>query len=387
MMKNEHTLLTLAGVFTLGLVAYVELGRLSGSPYILWSMLGYMFFLLCFLPISTGYSHKFPPYFSQGLLTGQILVALVSLLVNQGPVAPVLLVVWAGQLPDFFSRRLAFIQVAISALCFYAIMLFCWTDASPIISSLVYLGFQLFALSSSFVRVSERNARQRVEQLNQQLQATRILLAQSSRQEERMRIARDLHDVLGHQLTALNLQLEILQHKVPDELQNAVQQSKGLAKELLENIRQVVRDQRNLLSLDIRQAVQALVVHIPQIEIQIEGELQLDAMQLAEQIVLCIQEGISNALRHGQATRINLTLEQQSNSIQIFLDDNGRGLVAGSGSGSGNGTGLQGMRERLAAYGGLVELSVLTQGCRLAILFNLETSVGSPKSAQPPGSA
>lgn len=366
MMKNEHILLTLAGVFTLGLVAYVELERLSGSPYILWSMLGYIFFLMCFLPISTGYSRKFPPYFSQGLLTGQILVALVSLIVHQGPVAPVLLVVWAGQLPDFFSRRLAFIQVAVSALAFYTIMRLCWTDAYPVISSLIYLGFQLFALSSSFARVSERNARERVEQLNQQLQATRILLAQSSRQDERVRIARDLHDILGHQLTALNLQLEILQHKVPDELRETVQQSKGLAKELLENIRQVVRDQRNLLSLDIRQAVQALLAHIPQLEIQIEGELRLDSVQLAEQIVLCIQEGISNALRHGHATRINLMLEQQSNEIKISLDDNGRGLVAGAG----NGTGLQGMRERLSTYRGLVELSALAQGCRLAISLN-----------------
>lgn len=366
MMKNERILLSVAGSFTLALVAYVELERLSGSPYIVWSLLGYLVFLLCFLPISTGYSRRFPLYFSQGLLTGQIVITLTSLIVHQGPVAPVLLVVWAGQLPDFFSRRLAFTQVVMSALAFYLIMRLCWTDAYPVISSVVYLGFQLFALSSSFARVSERNARERVEQLNQQLQATRILLAQSSRQDERVRIARDLHDILGHQLTALNLQLEILQHKVPDELRETVHQSKGLAKELLENIRQVVRDQRNLLSLDIRQAVQALVAHIPQLELHIDGELQLDSVQLAEQIVLCIQEGISNALRHGHATRINLMLEQQANTIKIFLDDDGRGLVAGLH----NGTGLQGMRERLSSYGGVIELSALAQGCRLAISLN-----------------
>lgn len=60
-MKNERIILTLAGVFTVGLVAYVELERLSGSPYFLWSMLEYLVFLICFLPISTGYSRKFPP--------------------------------------------------------------------------------------------------------------------------------------------------------------------------------------------------------------------------------------------------------------------------------------------------------------------------------------
>jgi len=368
-MKNEHVLLTLAGVFTWVLVTYVELERLSGSPYILWSALGYLLFLVCFLPIGTGYSRKFSRQYSQLLLIGQVLVTLALLVVHHGPVAPVLLVVWAGQLPDFFTRRLAFIQVLISAISFYFIMLFCWVDSYPIITSLIYLGFQLFALSSSFARVNESKAREHVEQLNQQLQATRILLAQSSRQDERVRIARDLHDILGHQLTALNLQLEILQHKVPHELREPVQQSKGLAKELLENIRKVVRDQRNLLSLDIRQAVQALAANIPRVELHIEGELQLDSVQLAEQIVLCIQEGISNALRHGQATRINLILEQHSQVIKIFLEDNGRGFT----SGSENGTGLQGMRERLSTYGGLVELSALIQGCRLSISLTTDS--------------
>ncbi len=362
-MKNEHILLTLAGAFTWMLVTYVELGIASESPYFFWSLLGYLCFLICFLPISTGYSQKFPLIYSQALLMVQVLLALGLLVVHQGPVAPVLLVVWSGQLPDFFSRRTAFVQVIVSGLLFYGIMFFWWVDGSPVITGLIFLGFQLFALSSSFARVNERKAREHVEQLNRELQATRILLAQSSRQDERVRIARDLHDVLGHQLTALNLQLEILQHKVPDELRETVQQSKGLAKALLENIRQVVRDQRHLLSLDIRQAVQALLVHIPQLEMHIEGELQLDSVHLAEQIVFCIQEGISNALRHGKATRINLVLEQQSGVIKIFLDDNGRGLVAGSN----NGTGLEGMRERLAAYGGSAELSELAQGCRLAI--------------------
>lgn len=94
-MKNERIILTLAGVFTVGLGAYVELERLSGSPYFLWSMLEYLVFLICFLPISTGYSRKFPPYVSQGLLMAQIFVALVLLMTHRGSVTPVLLVVWA----------------------------------------------------------------------------------------------------------------------------------------------------------------------------------------------------------------------------------------------------------------------------------------------------
>jgi signal transduction histidine kinase len=365
-MKSENLLLTLAGFFTWAVVAYIEVSGLVASPNVWWVIIGFVFFLAAFLSLSCSYPKNVSLRFSQIVLFLQLFLALALLLFCQGPVVPVLLVLWSAQLPYFFAQRIAIVMIVVSVLLFYCIMIFLWDESYPIITGLIYFGFQLFSLSSSFARVNERNAREHVEQLNQQLQATRILLAQSSRQEERVRIARDLHDILGHQLTALNLQLEILQHKVPDELRETAQQSKSLAKELLENIRQVVRDQRNLLSLDIRQAVQALVVHIPQLEMQIENELQLDSVQLAEQIVLCIQEGISNAVRHGQSTRINLVLEQQSNSIKIFLDDNGRGLIAGSN----NGTGLQGMRERLAPYGGIVELSALAQGCRLAISLN-----------------
>ncbi len=362
-MKSENLLLTLAGFFTWAVVAYIEVRGLVGSPNVWWVIIGFVVFLASFLSISCSYPKNLSLRFSQALLFLQVFLAMALLLFCQGPVAPVLLVLWAAQLPYFFAQRIAILMIVVSVFLFYCIMISLWDESYPIITGLIYFGFQLFSLSSSFARVNERTAREHVEQLNQQLQATRILLAQSSRQEERVRIARDLHDILGHQLTALNLQLEILQHKVPEALRETAQQSKGLAKELLENIRQVVRDQRNLLSLDIRQAVQALVAHIPQMEMQIEGELQLDSVQLAEQIVLCIQEGISNAVRHGQAIRINLMLEQQSNSIKIFLDDNGRGLIAGAN----NGTGLQGMRERLVPYGGQVALSALTQGCRLAI--------------------
>lgn len=365
-MKSENLLLSLAGFFTWAVVAYIEMSHLEGSPYLWWVVIGFVLFLAAFLSISCSYPKAASLGFSRLLLFLQMFLALALLLFCQGPVAPVLLVLWSAQLPYFFAQRISIAMIFVSVLLFYVIMIFLWDKSYPIITGLIYFGFQLFSLSSSFARVNERNARERVEELNQQLQATRILLAQSSRQDERVRIARDLHDILGHQLTALNLQLEILQHKVPEDLRDTVQQSKGLAKELLENIRQVVRDQRNVLSLDIRQAVQALVVHIPQLEIHIEGELHLDSVRLAEQIVLCIQEGISNALRHGHATRINLMLEQQSNEIKISLDDNGRGLVTGSN----NGTGLQGMRERLAPYAGVVELSARVQGCRLAMSLN-----------------
>ncbi len=362
MNKDKH-LLTLAGFITWGAVAYVEFGRLADSPFLWLSIVGYSIFLLLFLTVGSGYVDKIPLRHTQIILITQLLIALLLMLVHAGQISPVLLVVWAAQLPDYFSRRNAVIQVIISNLLFYCIQISLWHFDSAVINSLIYLGFQLFALSTSFARVSERRSREQLEQVNQQLLTTRIILAQSSKQDERLRIARDLHDILGHQLTALNLQLEILQHKVAGDLQASVADTKNIAKQLLDNIRAVVRNQRAPLTVDIRQAVQALSLRLPQLQLTIDGELQLESAELAEQLLLCIQEGISNALRHGRATQINLSLRQQDKKITILLDDNGRGCTDNINPGSG----LLGINERLQNFNGTIALTPLAQGTRLRI--------------------
>lgn len=367
--KTEYLLLTLAGVCTWALVALVEFVALKNVPYRMWMASGYVLFLVCFLLIASGHLQSAFKRFGKLLLWFQLCVVSALLFAHTWIVAPVLLVVWAGCLPDYFSRRNSVLLVLMSSVLFCISLRLNWKGFSSLITALSYFGFQFFALSSSFARVSERIAREHVEQLNQKLLATRVLLAQSSRQEERARIARDLHDVLGHQLTALNLQLEILHHKVPDDLSESVLQSKSLAKSLLENIRSVVRDQRHLMSLDIRQAIQALASHIPQLQLNIVGELKLESVQLAEQLVLCIQEAISNALRHGHATQITIDLTQTSDEITIVVDDNGRGLNPTKEFG----VGIVGMRERLSAYDGRVELIEKTLGCRLLIQLNLHS--------------
>lgn len=383
-MTNDRNLLTLAGVITWAAVAYIEFQRLITSPYAVFGMAGYLIFLLLF--VSVTYRLNYRPYYRRHkiFLLLQLVIALSLLFIYRSDVAPVLLVVWAAQLADYFSRRQAILLVLLSNFIYFLIMSEYWHYSNQVINSLTFLGFQIFALATAFARVSELRAREELEQANQQLLATRIILAQSSKQEERLRIARDLHDILGHQLTALNLQLEILQHKVDPALQNSVTDTKQLAKQLLENIRSVVRDQRTSTCVDIRHAVQTLAARLPELELEVTGNLRLESAHLAEQLLLCIQEGISNAVRHGNAKKIQLFFQQnlQANSppigdeynhtsitnqaIAIQIDDNGQGctsLVPGNG--------LKGMRERLAPFDGHVELIPLNPGCRLAI--KLET--------------
>lgn len=366
-MTNDKHLLTLAGIITWSAVAYIELQRLAGSPYAVYGILGYLAFLVLFTTVVYQLGNRQYHRRHRIFLYLQLLIALLVLLIHPTDFAPVLLVVWAAQLADYFSRRQAILLVLLSNLLFYLIIFTHWQFRSHVTLALTFLGFQMFALGTAFARVNERRAREELEQVNQQLFATRIILAQSSKQEERLRIARDLHDILGHQLTALNLQLEILQHKVDQSLQHSVMETKQLAKQLLENIRAVVRDQRTSVAVDIRQAVQALTLRLPELTLSIHGNLQLESTQLAEQLLLCIQEGISNALRHGNAKNIQLNLQQDQHKIFIAMDDQGSGCSLPIKPGNG----LTGMQERLAQFNGRAELIPQASGCRLSITLEL----------------
>lgn len=366
-MSNDKHLPILAGIITWSAVAYIEFQRLVGSPYAIIGIAGYVTFLILFAAVVYHLGNR--QHYAQHriFLHLQLTLALLLLLIHPSDFAPVLLVVWAAQLADYFSRRHAILLLLFSNLMLYTIIFLYWKIDNHVVVALTYLGFQLFALGTAFARVSEKQAREELEQVNQQLLATRIILAQSSKQDERLRIARDLHDILGHQLTALNLQLEILQHKVDQELQSSVTETKQLAKQLLESIRAVVRDQRTPLTVDIRQAVEALATRLPELTLEIHGDLQLESAQMAEQLLLCIQEGISNALRHGNTHYIHLNLQQDQHCIHISIDDQGVGCSLPIKPGSG----LTGMQERLAQFNGRAELISQPTGCRLSIALEL----------------
>ena len=84
----------------------------------------------------------------------------------------------------------------------------------------ISLAFQLFALITASVAKSESRARSELDRANAELRATRELLAESSRIGERSRISGELHDVLGHNLTALNIHLEVAKHLAEGKLLN-----------------------------------------------------------------------------------------------------------------------------------------------------------------------
>src|SRR5205807_1519190 len=168
---------------------------------------------------------------------------------------PVLLVIIAAQL-GAFPPRFALLAIAANSIVLGFIV--SRTDASPIIYALVYFAFSLFSLFSMHVAHSEMEARKALAEANAELRMTTELLEISSRTSERLRIARDLHDLLGHHLTALSLNLEVASHLAAGEAKESVEKSQAITKELLADVRAVVSRLREDEPVDLATALNAL---------------------------------------------------------------------------------------------------------------------------------
>src|SRR5258707_14419436 len=126
-----------------------------------------------------------------------------------------------------------------------------------------YVGFQVLALCSCFLAASEASARSGLARANSELRATGELLANTSRLAERERISRELHDTLGHHLTALSLNLEAASHLAQENTLVQIQRAQSVTKLLLSDVRGVVSTLRSDDPIGLAQALRALVAGGP----------------------------------------------------------------------------------------------------------------------------
>ncbi len=233
---------------------------------------------------------------------------------------------------------------------------FTWPEA--LMQSALYAGFCAFVFVTSLVARQQAQAREEQRRLNAELRATRVLLAESARVNERTRISRELHDLLGHHLTALSLNLEVAGHLSEGRVKEHVQQAHTLARLLLTDVREAVSHLRDGGAIDLEAALRPLAENVPslQIHMDIESPLTMDDPERAHVLLRCTQEVITNAVRHAAARNLWIRAHREEAMIAMTARDDGRGadaFVAGNG--------LRGMRERLAQYGGHLEIKTRPQ--------------------------
>lgn len=260
-------------------------------------------------------------------------------------------IVWIVQAAETFDIRITSWLLAMMVVLFAISQLYHLGQDSPAvaISSAVTLGlFHLFAVITTHRANREQALREETAQLNRELVATRELLLQSSRQNERLRIARDLHDLLGHHLTALILNLEVATHITEGKGQQKVEQALALGKLLLGDLRTAVSELREDDSINLQQALHALVQDTPRLQIALDLQTSdVHDVAIAEAILRCTQESLTNCLRHSNATHCAITLSRDANALTLRIQDNGSTVTDIK-----PGNGIKGMMERIADLGG-----------------------------------
>ncbi|MBW4655325.1 MAG: sensor histidine kinase [Kaiparowitsia implicata GSE-PSE-MK54-09C] len=232
----------------------------------------------------------------------------------------------------------------------------------------------LFVLLLVNALMSERESREKLAAANEQLRDYALRVETLAMEQERSRIARDIHDSLGHALTALNLQLEgalrLWQTNTSQALE-FLKQAKRLGSMALQEVRESVSAMRTdpwqgrmldeaiaLLLSDFQQ-----LTHIhPTCDIQLHQTLSSDVNTSLYRIV---QEALTNIAKHANATQVTVGLHATETTLYLTIQDNGSGFEVTQNQ---SGFGLQSMRERTLALGGRFDiLSRSGEGCRLSI--------------------
>lgn len=208
-------------------------------------------------------------------------------------------------------------------------------------------GLQFFAMCAAQLVRSEIATRQQLARANLELQATQSVLREGARLNERLRIARDLHDTVGHSLTTLSVHLDVASRLTHGSAAEHVGLARSVAGDLLNQVRDVVNRFR-VEPLDIRVALEKLAGGVQGLHVSLclPAELTITDTARAEAIVHCIQEAITNTIRHARARKLVVEIREQADELIVKTFDDGRGGRFAPGNG------LKGMRERFEDLGG-----------------------------------
>ncbi|MEL7241230.1 MAG: sensor histidine kinase [Cyanobacteria bacterium J06629_18] len=205
----------------------------------------------------------------------------------------------------------------------------------------------IFVIMFCYLALAEQKSRKKAEKLAQEVEALASKL-------ERHRIARDIHDSLGHSLTTLDVQLELANKLAVSKPENALKTvniCKQLSSQCLVEVRRAVRTMRDS-TFNLHQALQTLVEQVQQnqnLDIYLEINLPNLPLQTAHQLYCIAKEGLTNIQKHADASQVTLKGEIKFNNIVLQIIDNGKGFNFDAPH---SGFGLKGMQERVDILAG-----------------------------------
>jgi signal transduction histidine kinase len=315
--------------------------------------------VLCMLAFVVGIMRRGSDAGSIKSLSLMVVSELVLLTLGPSSFTPVLLIIIAAAVGAVYPPRIALAALVALNLTFLGILVARWRIADPGFMLLFYGSFEAFALLTTLERVRAERVSRQLREVNAQLLATRELLAESARDGERLRVSRELHDVAGHRLTALALNLELLGKEPWVSQRREWLVSREMVSKLLAELRGVVANLHRHDGIDVREALRRIAgaFPAPQIHLSLDERVRIDGADRATAIVRAGQEGLTNAVRHANARNIWLSLGREAESLRLEVRDDGtcRGMHV-------VGRGLRGMQERVELLGGRVETDSAPEG-------------------------
>lgn len=197
------------------------------------------------------------------------------------------------------------------------------------------------------------------ERLEKQLENANQKIADLVKQEERQRIARDLHDTLGQKLSLIGLKSDLarrLIYKNPEKARKELEDVQQTARTALNEVRKMVSQMRSIrLKEEITNIKQLLKA--AQIEFGGKQELTLTnvSLFLENMLSMCLKEAVNNVVKHSHATFCRITINQTENEVYISVFDNGIGIQKETAFTKGSG--LLGIKERLEFVNGSFEMN------------------------------
>jgi two-component system sensor histidine kinase DesK len=269
----------------------------------------------------------------------------------------------AGRLKRHRGAAVAIVAVAATGLATS------WLTGQPAFVWINAIGFPLLI---GFVSLHQ----ERIRRANARLRVAQEQIEQLATVAERERIARDLHDVLGHTLSLIVLKSELaskLASRDPERAAREIRDVEQVARKALAEVRETVRGYRASLTteLDQSRAILAAAGVLAEIDAQ-PIRLGRDA---EEALALALREAVTNVVRHAHASVCRIRLRTHATgAATLIVEDDGRATRATLAAPEGHG--LRGMRERIEARSGTVTRSLAHQGHGLRLELRLPAATG-----------
>ncbi len=220
----------------------------------------------------------------------------------------------------------------------------------------------IFVLLLGIVWVEQQKSSHKTRRLTQQLETLATDL-------ERNRIARDIHDTLGHSLTSLDVQIELaqrLQANDPARAQQSIDLAKKLSAKAIENVRQALGRMQQV-DFDLEEAIGVLAEQERSFQVIIDLDFPQLSLQSSYQLYCIVQESLTNVQKHAQADCVTIVSKRINTGTILEISDNGNGFDLDRPR---TGFGLRNIKERVQCLGGEFHLhSEFSQGTQIKIFI------------------